>query len=507
MKEIFINIFMKKVVQPVFILMIFLIGIGCSSPNDSSKGPHRIISELNIGETKDIKLKNNDIVELSLLGITEIRDSVRNAIRDAYVKISVDGEEKTIHCGNYHLPVVVGKIQIDCPAIKGYYSNASNDLWKLSKDARFRIWEKGSDYAEPATFFYPVKQKWFATMTASGNEPAYTDWGEGARRKTIYYHAPFDFGGAEGMDEIVSATDGLVISAHGEILPEYRGEKLRALGWKDAVYIIDSRGWSIQYVHLDSVVPSIKSGARVKMGQRIGFMGKQSTSGGWTHLHFGMYTKDTLSNSWQLEDPYPYLWEAYVQQYKPSIIAVARPHHLTWTNEEVTLDGSKSNSFAGEITAYEWMFSDGTTAEGAVQKKVYDRPGEYSEILKVTDSKGNTDYDFAVVQVYGKDIAEHTIPTIHAAYHPTLDIKAGDPVVFLVRTFNATTGDEVWDFGDGSPRVTVHSETVDRENPVAGEYAKTTHSFSKPGHYIVSVQRTNEDGFTATARLHLEVGK
>lgn len=67
-------------------------------------------------------------------------------------------------------------------------------------------------------------------------------------------------------------------------------------------------------IFIIGVVSSIKSGARGKMGQRIGFMGKQSTSGGWTHLHFGMYTKDTLSNSWQLEDPYPYpyFWEAII---------------------------------------------------------------------------------------------------------------------------------------------------------------------------------------------------
>ena len=28
---------------------------------------------------------------------------------------------------------------------------------------------------------------------------------------------------------------------------------------------------------------------------------------------------------------------------------------------------------------------------------MYDKPGEYSEILKVVDAKGNVDYDFAVV--------------------------------------------------------------------------------------------------------------
>ena len=54
-------------------------------------------------------------------------------------------------------------------------------------------------------------------------------------------------------------------------------------------------------------------------------------------------------------------------------------------------------------------------AEGAVQKRQYDKAGEYSEILKVTDSKGNVDYDFAVVQVFDKADPEKLIPTIQAA--------------------------------------------------------------------------------------------
>ncbi len=211
------------------------------------------------------------------------------------------------------------------------------------------------------------------------------------------------------------------------------------------------------------------------------------------------------SGEWGNEDTYAYVWEAYCRQFKPALIAVARPHHLACTGSPVKLDGSKSKSFSGEIVSYEWLFSDSSTTKGAVQEKIYDKPGAYCETLKVTDSNGNVDYDFAVVQVLGKDSTEQVIPTIQAACYPTMDIKTGDPVVFLVRTFNASSGCEVWDYGDGSPQDTVQSETVDRRNPVAGEFAKTTHAFSAPGQYLVSVQRTNENGFTAAARLYIQV--
>jgi hypothetical protein len=36
-------------------------------------------------------------------------------------------------------------------------------------------------------------------------------------------------------------------------------------------------------------------------------------------------------------------------------------------------------------------------------------------------------------------------------------------------------------------------------------YAITTHRYARPGHYLVSVTRSNDRGQSATARLHVEV--
>jgi murein DD-endopeptidase MepM/ murein hydrolase activator NlpD len=500
MKKLIHGFFTKRSKLFVFIVPILLFVIGCNRPEQS---PARVLVELNTGESRDVKLQNGDVVKLALLEIVEEVDSCRGAVRGAGVKIAVDGEEVILNTGNYNLPVTIGKVQIDCPVIKAYYATTNQDTWGLNKDAFFRLWPVGSSYLQAGTFVYPLKQEWLASCSQVGNEPTYVDWGE-PLKTPVYYHNGFDFGAAEGMDEVFSATDGLVISSNKKTMDGYTDfpGDLRS----DVVYILDSKGWCYRYSHLDSVLPVIKPGEYVKAGQQIGFTGKQGHSGGWVHLHFDISHKDTLSGKWINEDAYAYVWEAYNRQYHPSLIAVARPHHITWTGDPVKLDGSKSKSFTGEVVNHEWSFSDGSAATGAVQEKVYDKPGEYSEILKVTDSNGNVDYDFAVVQVYGKDSTEQTIPTIHAACYPTLDIQAGDPVVFLVRTFNSTTGREVWNYGDGSPQDTVQSETVDRSNPVIGEFAKTTHSFSTPGQYIVSVQRTNENGFMATARLHILVG-
>jgi hypothetical protein len=220
------------------VLTAILLAYSC---NTSRLAPVRVIAELNIGESQDIKLANGVIVKLSLLEIKEVRDSLRNAIRAAYVKVTVDGEEITLSTGNYNLPVVAGKTQIDCPAIRSYRGTADDDPWKLGKDVRFRLWPRESPYIRPGTFVYPIKQAWLASMSQSGNEPTYVDWGEDPANKIIYYHAGHDIGGAEGLDEIVSATDGLVISSNNEISTGY--DSVPVYVHPDAVSVIDDRGW------------------------------------------------------------------------------------------------------------------------------------------------------------------------------------------------------------------------------------------------------------------------
>jgi len=132
-------------------------------------------------------------------------------------------------------------------------------------------------------------------------------------------------------------------------------------------------------------------------------------------------------------------------------------------------------------------------------------PGTYSEILKVTNGRGQADYEFAVVQVIDKSQPDLLPPTIHAAYAPTLGIRPGDPVTFKVRSFRTTPGSEKWDFGDGSPPVRVVSDG--NVNPLARDgYAVTAHHYEKAGDYLVRVERSDRHGFTAVAHLHVPVG-
>lgn len=462
------------------------------------------VVELDQGESAEVILANGERIYVKLKEVRTERDSVRGAVRHAWVTVDVDGQEFTVGSGNYHLPVVAGKAKLDCPVVKeftasSYYRHDGT----LPKDARLRFWPADSPYIQPGTFGFPLKQSLLASRTQSQNEMAGLGWAENLKTTSHGYHAPHDFGGAEGMDEIIAATDGLVIAAGKNTMEGY--EDVPGDIRPDVVWVVDGRGWYYRYSHLNSIDPDIQSGKRIAMGQKIGFMGKQGGSGGWVHLHFGVHHKNPQTGKWEVEDAWPYLWQAYTSKYDLRVKAIARPKLIAWTGQEITVDGSRSVSVAGKIVSYDWTFHDGTSAKGSVQKRSYPLAGEYSEILKVTDSKGNVDYDFAIVQVFDRQFPEKQIPTLHAAFYPSLGIRAGDSVTFLVRTFGSQTGKEAWNFGDGTGSYFTDSGAVEVKTQNQGKYAEIRHSYARPGDYVVKVQRTNEYGFPAIGHLHVKV--
>jgi murein DD-endopeptidase MepM/ murein hydrolase activator NlpD len=460
------------------------------------------VIDLDVGQTRQVTLHDGAKATVTLLELTEKRDSVRNAVRKAQVKVQVNGQTTSLVSSTYHLPTAIGGVQIDCPVTKGYLQNSSQaNAWGLIKDARLRLWPASSPWIRPGTFIYPVKQKWFASDTQMANVPCYVNACDVPGRKSIYYHYGLDFGGSEGMVDVIAATDGLVVSVGDRVLDGHEDTPVSPR--YDVVYILDDRGWYYRYSHLQMIATPVIPGKRVKMGQRIGLIGKEGGSGGWSHLHFDIKCRQP-SGMWGTQNGYAFIWQAYQQQYSPEIIAVARPHHLVYTGETVQLDASKSWTKADKISQYEWTFCDGTRATGDTVKRVYERAGEYSEIVKVTDSAGNFAYDFAVVYVIDRKHPERVPPAIHANYYPTFGLKAGDEVTFKVRSFGTQHGEEVWDLGDRSAPVKVQSDgNADQHNPAG--YAITRHRYGKAGDYIITVTRSDEHGYEAVAHLHVRI--
>jgi len=490
----------------VAVFVLFCLSNSLSSPPPQPTRTPRVRAiDLNLGESQEVELADGNKVVVKLLDLREERDELRSAVRRAEVTVLVAGHKVSLVSANYRLPTTVAGVQIDCPVTKGYRQNnekgvAGENPWGLDKDARLRLWPAGSPLLGP--FIYPAKQRWFASGTQMANEPVHVDGGENPLAKTIYYHYGLDIGGAEGMVEVVAATDGLVVSAGKAGLPGYIGMPVQPR--YDVIYLLDPQGWYYRYSHLKTIDPAVRPGQAVKMGQRLGLLGKEGGSGGWSHLHFDIAGRQP-SGKWGIIEGYAFLWEAYLRQHRPKLLAIARPHHLAAVGHKVVLDGSRSWSASGKILSHEWTFGDGQTAKGPNVERTYLKPGVYSEVLKITDGAGQVDYDFAVVNVLDKEHPDRLPPSIHAAYAPTCAIKPGDAVTFLVRTFRTTDGQESWDFGDGSPKVVVQSDG--NVVPLAENgYARTVHAYAKADHYLVRVERTDRRGYSAIAHLHVRVG-
>jgi murein DD-endopeptidase MepM/ murein hydrolase activator NlpD len=453
--------------------------------------------DIDIGEKRKVELHDGSIAQVELLAIDAIKDPVMDAVREVNITVRINGEKKKIKSGNYHLPVTIGRVQIDCPVTKDYLQRAHIDWWALEKDARLRLWPAGSPYIWPGTFVYPVSQKWMASFTQFNNEPVVG--GPRADGK-IYYHAGLDFGGAEDMVEVYAATDGIIVSVRGDNLA---GEPDNPINPRyDVVYIRDPRGWYYRYSHFASILPDLQAGQHVRAGQKLGMLGKEGGSGGWSHLHFEVKNRQP-SGKWGTEDGYAFLWQAYRQQYDPEILAVARPHQVIFAGETAKL--SAENSWAKNVIQnYEWTLTDGSIRSGKQVEQTYNQPGTYSEILKITDNEGNYDYDFAIVKVFNKETAhEEGIPDIHATFYPTRDIISGEKVFFQVRSRYVTEGYDIWNFEDGSQPAAVKSN-IDTENHAKVGYSIVSHRFSEPGDYLVKVSRETSKGI-ATNHLYVKV--
>ncbi|MCA9028607.1 MAG: PKD domain-containing protein [Planctomycetaceae bacterium] len=466
-----------------------------------SQGVHAgglfVTVDLAKGEAVDVNLTDGSTASVELIDVEESRGNVWHEVNRAAVVLKVNGVEVTIESGMYRLPQTVGGVQVDCPVTRAVQDHSHIDWWTLEKDARLRIWPGDSPWITDGTFVYPVRQEWFASQTWFTNEPVSV-----RPDGKLYYHSGLDIGGAEGLVDVLAATDARIVSLGTDVLPGHEMDSPVEPRY-DVIYLLDERGWYYRYSHLQSFVEGLKLGDRVAMGQQIGTLGKEGASGGWSHLHFEIKSRQP-SGRWGTLDSYAFLWQAYLQQYSPNVIAVARPGHVIFAGESVQHDATRSWTSADHIASYEWTFSDGTTAVGPTPMHAYEKPGAYRETLKVTDSDGNVDYDFVRVTVYDPTHPDRTPAALHAAFSPTFDIHAGTPVAFKVRAFQTTHGEETWDFGDGSDTVTAQSDgNVDPRNK--NGYAVTTHRYKKPGDYLVHVKRIDEHGHTAEDRLHVRV--
>ena len=144
---------------------------------------------------------------------------------------------------------------------------------------------------------------------------------------------------------------------------------------------------------------------------------------------------------------------------------------------------------------------DGFFDDGPVVNHTFEMPGEYEAVCTTTSIDGDMASSTVLVEV-----TENDLPLVEISAEPTDGI-----VPFTVDLAASVLGGDgelvyAWDFGDGSPRVTVQSDGNAVKHAPDG-YAVTTHRFRKAGHHVIRVEHTNQHGLRAIGHLHVEVAE
>lgn len=487
------------------ILFALVLALGTSTLDSLAAGaelqpfePLVRVVDLDVGQSAKVTLCDGEQISVELVSLKEHRDPIRLAVRGADLVLKINGQTVDLKAAPYRLPMKVAGVQVDCSVTGGMNSNGSPAFWGLDRDARLRFWPAESRFVKLGSFIYPVKQKWFATRTWFDNEAI--DHGK-TILKSIYYHAGLDIGAAEGLTEVIAATDALVVQRGMNVLEGHRDDTPTSPR-DDVVYLLDARGWYYRYSHLKEIDPTIQPGRIISQGHRIGLAGKEGASGGWSHLHFEIKSRQP-SGKWGTQAAFAFVHQANVED-GMGLYANSRHAHLIVAGEETVLDGSKSWSANDDIQSYEWELSSGKKATGPTVRVKYDRPGVWTEILRVSNSTGESSVDFAVVMVLDPQDLSHYSANLNANYYPTKGLQPNDEITFQVRAFNMQGGEERWDFGDGSPPQITRSP-ADAANLAPEGYAKIKHRYQQPGQYIVNITRTHDNGRQAVTKLWVTV--
>lgn len=137
---------------------------------------------------------------------------------------------------------------------------------------------------------------------------------------------------------------------------------------------------------------------------------------------------------------------------------------------KITFDASGSHAVVGSALTYDWNFGDFTVATGPRVTHEFDQQGHGLVTLTVTDARGAKAIAQALVV-----IVQSLQPASFTATPQSA--TAGTTVSFDATKTSPPTGEPVavaWDFGDGSPLVTVQTPTI-------------SHVYAKAGHYTVTV--------------------
>jgi PKD repeat protein len=143
-----------------------------------------------------------------------------------------------------------------------------------------------------------------------------------------------------------------------------------------------------------------------------------------------------------------------------------------------------ASASTGSIVEYRWNFGDGSSGSGRTTSKTYAAANTYVVTLTVIDPYGR-----AVSTSKSITVGLGARPVAEFIFSPTAP-RVGQQVNFNASSSVAASGQIVsytWDFGDGSPLVTVGSPTI-------------AHAFGTDATYNVTLVVTDESGRSSVGK-------
>ncbi|MBK26311.1 MAG: hypothetical protein CME70_20090 [Halobacteriovorax sp.] len=157
--------------------------------------------------------------------------------------------------------------------------------------------------------------------------------------------------------------------------------------------------------------------------------------------------------------------------------------------QEVSLDATESNDsdLNDSIASYEWTFSDGKSASGALVKHIFQSGGEYDILLKTTDTHGATseyetsitvEQNLAPLASFVTSTSEGPSPLVVSVEGSSSSDPEGRPLLFN------------WEFGDGE----------------TGTGASLSHTYQENGEYLLKLTVIDHLGLTSSLSKTILVG-
>ncbi len=427
-----------------------------------------LVFELDLAQTRQIRVTGPAGTVERTVQLLAVRESYwpsqhipdlehPRVFRSAEVDVEVSGTRATLLARPFEMPRTIEGLRLNVETTRGWATEPQLDPMPEVRGAvRFSCVAAGAPWG-PSELRFPVRNYRWRANTYGNTWLALVPYNK------HYYHRGEDFGAIPDRLEVVASLGGMITRSP---LPDgdkdSNGLRIRCLSGVDLDYY---------HMNLETILPRHTNGAAVRAGDMLGrtgmtWAGRRSQHND-PHLHWGVSVGGVPLAS------YPFVVDAYLRDYADPMLAVAGGYHYGLPGETVELDASRSLARPGRrIVRYQWRLHDGREVEGPRTNVRADRPGLYSEELRLLADDGSEDRDYAQLRVW------NTNPGAGLAagwfYHwPVRGACPGAQVLFWNRLYN-TTGPVEIDFGDGSSPVRMGQEV--------------THAYGKAGTYTAALR-------------------